>query len=50
MQFNQEMKKSINLKKLSKDPSCLSDYDPNAMDFEKAQLYLEQFLTPVTAV
>ena len=44
------MKKSINLKKLSKDPSCLSDYDPNAMDFEKAQLYLEQFLTPVTAV
>jgi len=50
MQFNQEMKKSINLKKLSKDPSCLSDYDPNAMDFEKAQLYLEQFLTPVTVV
>ena len=40
------MNKNITLKKLSRNPSCIDDYDPNAMDFEKANQFLEQFLSP----
>lgn len=43
------MKKTINLKRLADDPSCLSDYDPNAMDFAKVHEFLDKFLTPISA-
>ena len=38
----------ITLPKLAADPSCMDDYDPNAMSVEQARKYIQQFLTPVT--
>jgi molybdopterin molybdotransferase len=34
---------------LKTNPSCMDDYDPNAMSVEKARQYIKQFLAPVTA-
>ena len=41
------MTKNISLTELATDPGCLSDYDPNAMDFYSAQDWIAQFLVPL---
>ncbi len=41
------MTKNISLTDLATDPGCLSDYDPNAMDFYSAQDWIAQFLAPL---
>ena len=35
------------LSKLATDPSCMGDYDPNAMSVTQARQFIQQFLTPV---
>ena len=42
------MNKKISLTKLAKDPGCLSEYDPNSVDFYSAQQWISQFINPVT--
>lgn len=42
------MNKKISLSKLVKDPGCLSEYDPNSMDFYSAQQWITQFINPIT--
>jgi molybdopterin molybdotransferase len=36
------------LSKLATDPSCMDDYDPNAMSVAQARAFIQQFLQPVT--
>jgi molybdopterin molybdotransferase len=36
------------LSQLIADPSCMNDYDPNSMSVDKARLFIQQFLNPVT--
>ena len=36
------------LSKLAADPSCMDDYDPNAMSVTQARQFIQQFLLPVT--
>ena len=38
------------LSQLAQDPSCMDDYDPNAMSVAQAQSFIQQFLSPVTEV
>ena len=33
---------------LATDPSCMDDYDPNAMSVAQARMFIQQFLQPVT--
>lgn len=35
------------LKQIATDPSCMDDYDPNAMSVAQARQFIQQFLTPV---
>jgi molybdopterin molybdotransferase len=35
------------LSKLAIDPSCMDDYDPNAMSVSQARQFIQQFLSPV---
>lgn len=42
------MTKSPSLSQLITDPSCMDDYDPNAMSVAQARSFIKQFLTPVT--
>jgi molybdopterin molybdotransferase len=35
------------LSKLATDPSCMDDYDPNAMSVAQARTFIQQFLSPV---
>jgi molybdopterin molybdotransferase len=35
------------ISQLISDPSCMDDYDPNAMSVEQARQFINQFLTPV---
>ena len=37
-----------NLNQIALDPSCMDDYDPNAMSVAQARQFIKQFLTPVT--
>lgn len=37
------------LSELIKNPSCMDDYDPNAMSVQQAKLFISQFLSPVEA-
>ncbi len=37
------------LSQIISDPSCMEDYDPNAMSVQDARLYIRQFLSPITA-
>ncbi len=37
------------LKNLVSNPSCMDDYDPNAMPVAKAREFIQQFLNPVSA-
>jgi molybdopterin molybdotransferase len=36
------------LSNLATDPSCMDDYDPNAMSVAQARAFIQQFLQPVT--
>ncbi len=36
------------LKQIATDPSCMDDYDPNAMSVAQARQFIQQFLSPVT--
>lgn len=38
------------LSKLATDPSCMDDYDPNAMSVSQARQFVAQFLMPVTEI
>ena len=35
------------LSQLAQDPSCMDDYDPNAMSVAQARQFIQQFLSPV---
>jgi molybdopterin molybdotransferase len=37
------------LSELIKNPSCMDDYDPNAMSVSQAKAFIQQFLSPVEA-
>ena len=41
----QENKPSLN--QMATDPSCIDDYDPNAMSVSQARQFIQQFLSPV---
>ncbi len=41
------MTNKTTLSKLATDPSCMDDYDPNAMSVAQAQQFIQQFLSPV---
>ena len=41
------MKEKITLGKLVKDPGCLAEYDPNAMEYQDALKCIRQFIEPV---
>jgi molybdopterin molybdotransferase len=36
------------LNQIAVNPSCIDDYDPNAMSVDQARQFIQQFLTPVT--
>ena len=36
------------LNKIAADPSCMDDYDPNAMSVAQARAFIAQFLQPIT--
>ena len=36
-----------NLSQIAIDPSCMDDYDPNAMSVSQARQFIQQFLSPV---
>jgi molybdopterin molybdotransferase len=36
-----------NLSQIALDPSCMDDYDPNAMSVAQARQFIQQFLSPV---
>jgi molybdopterin molybdotransferase len=36
-----------NLSQIATDPSCMDDYDPNAMSVSQARQFIQQFLQPV---
>jgi molybdopterin molybdotransferase len=36
------------LKQIATDPSCMDDYDPNAMSVHQARQFIQHFLSPVT--
>jgi molybdopterin molybdotransferase len=38
----------LTLNQIAADPSCMDDYDPNAMSVDQARQFIQQFLTPVT--
>ena len=41
------MTKSTSISQLIADPSCMDDYDPNAMSVIQARQFIKQFLSPV---
>lgn len=41
------MQTPLSLTDLSNNPSCMDDYDPNAMPVDKARQFIKQFLNPV---
>ncbi len=43
------MTKPASLSQIISNPSCMDDYDPNAMSVHDARLYIQQFLNPITA-
>ncbi len=42
------MTSDTSLQTLANNPSCMDDYDPNAMHVAKAREYIQQFLNPVS--
>ena len=45
MNKNPNNKPSLN--QIALDPSCMDDYDPNAMSVQQARTFIQQFLSPV---
>jgi molybdopterin molybdotransferase len=45
--MKQSMTNKTTLSKLASDPSCMDDYDPNAMSVAQARQFIQQFLSPV---
>ena len=41
------MTNKTTLSKLAINPSCMDDYDPNAMSVSQARQFIQQFLSPV---
>lgn len=41
------MKNKTTLSEIIANPSCMDDYDPNAMSVAQARLFIKQFLSPV---
>ena len=41
------MTKPTSISQLIADPSCMEDYDPNAMSVTQARQFIQQFLSPV---
>ena len=41
------MTKPTSISQLIADPSCMEDYDPNAMSVQQARQFIQQFLSPV---
>ena len=41
------MNEKITIGKLAKDPGCLAEYDPNAMEYKDALKWIRQFIEPV---
>ena len=41
------MTKPTSISQLIADPSCMEDYDPNAMSVQQARQFIKQFLSPV---
>ena len=41
------MTKKTTLTEIATDPSCMDDYDPNAMSVQQARTFIQQFLSPV---
>ncbi len=39
--------KKLTLDQIANDPSCMDDYDPNAMSVQQARQFIQQFLSPV---
>ncbi len=46
MDTNEGMTKTT-LNQLANNPSCMDDYDPNAMSVQQARTFIQQFLNPV---
>lgn len=46
MDKNKRMTKTT-LNQLATNPSCMDDYDPNAMSVQQARTFIQQFLNPV---
>jgi molybdopterin molybdotransferase len=46
MDKNKRMTKTT-LNQLAANPSCMDDYDPNAMSVQQARTFIQQFLNPV---
>ncbi len=44
------MTNKTTLSKLATDPSCMDDYDPNAMSVTQARAFIQQFLSPVIEI
>ena len=42
------MTNKTTLSKLATDPSCMDDYDPNAMSVSQARAFIAQFLQPIS--
>ena len=44
------MTKPTSLAQIISDPSCMDDYDPNAMPVDQARSFIKTYLTPVTSI
>lgn len=47
--LHDQMISDTTLQMLANNPSCMDDYDPNAMPVAKAREFIQQFLNPVSA-
>ena len=45
--MNKNLDNKLSLNQLAQDPSCMDDYDPNAMSVSQARTFIQQFLSPV---
>ena len=45
--MNKNLDNKPSLNQLAQDPSCMDDYDPNAMSVVQARQFIKQFLSPV---
>jgi molybdopterin molybdotransferase len=48
--MNTQYNSNIDLQTLANNPSCMDDYDPNAMSVTQARQFIKQYLSPVTAI